>query len=107
MDKKKIEKIKAEAVEEYRKNVVNKIYGIYKILGITRPVDDSGKLTQEEMLAIKSGARSAYAYVLGLLGADGEQTERGARKAGAWTLAEYTVDIGAEIHKVELEKLGL
>lgn len=107
MKEEKIEKIKAQAVEEYRKGIVEKVSGIGKILSFTMPVDNSGKLTQEELLAIRSGARSAYAYVLGLLGADGEQSERRARKAGAWRLAELTVDIGAEIHKVELEEYGL
>lgn len=102
-----IEKVKTEAVEEYRKNVVKKIDGIYKILGITRPVDDSGKLTQEEMLAIKSGARSAYAYVLGLLGADGEQTERENKEIPDLLLAKGTVIVGAEIHHGELRRYGL
>ena len=107
MDKEKIEKIKAQAVEEYRKGIVEKVNGICKILCITRPVDHSGKLTQEEMLAIQSGAKSAYAYVLGLLGAGGEKAERGARNSDNWMLATNTVLIGAEIHDVELEKRGL
>lgn len=107
MDKEKIAKVKAEAVEEYRKGIVEKVSGIDKILSFTTPVDNSGKLTQEEMLAIKSGARSAYAYVLGLLGEDGEQTERGARKGDNWMLATSTVLIGAEIHDNELKKHGL
>ena len=107
MDKEKIEKIKAEAVEEYRKNVVKKIGGIYKILRITRPVDDSGELTQEEMLAIKSGARAAYAYVLGLLGEDGEQTERESKEISDLLLANGTVIVGANIHHDELKRYGL
>ena len=107
MDKEKIAKVKAEAVEEYRKGIVDKVGGIYKILRITEPMDNSGELTQEEMLAIKSGAISAYTYVLGLLGADGEQTERGARKSDNWMLATNTILIGAEIHDDELKKRDL
>ena len=94
-------------VEEYRKELLKKVDGIYSIVKCCLPVDPDEHFTKEEMLAIKSGILSGFGYVVALLGGDGESTEKRAHKVADMKIAESTFAIGMAYHHEQLEEFGL
>lgn len=84
-----------------------KIESVKRHLVGTIPIDTDGKLTTEEMLAIKAGILSAFGYVDALLGGMGRDVQLNAKHESGYYLAIQAMDVGRSLHLDALDSLGL
>ena len=93
-------------VDLQNKRLLAKIVRVKRVLQDNIAIDVDGKLTPEEMLAVRAGALAAFGYVGALLGGMGKRIQRNAELKSGHRIAIDTMDVGRSIQLESLERFG-
>ena len=99
-------KTEEACVDLQNKRLLAKIVRVKRVLQDNIAIDVEGKLTPEEMLAVRAGALAAFGYVDALLGGMGKRIKRNAELKSDYSIAKDTMEVGMSIQFESLERFG-